>query len=122
MVLSDPCGAITRLGQPNRETDHGVLGMKAVITVLMTVLTVGVIVKTGQDDGSTGTATGGSAKGVVKPCAILCQSIQIGRLNDGVAVTTGIPSLIVHDEHHDVACGGLGCILILSKDAEAQSC
>ena len=74
----------------------------------MAVVSVGVVVQSGENDRSAGGATGGCAKSVREKCAIGGKCVHVGRLNDGVAIAAGIGALVVRDEEDDVFGSGMG--------------
>ena len=67
------------------------------------VMSVGVVVQAGKDYRTAGRAAGGRAKGVREQCAVACQCVEIGGLNDRVTVTAGVQALVIANHQNNIS-------------------
>ena len=70
--------------------------------VLGTVLSVGMIVESAHDHGTTGGAAGGRGKGVLKQCAIFGEGINRGSLGNRISIATEGGGLVVGNQENDI--------------------
>ena len=103
VVFANRCCSVAVFGQENGQTANAGVRMKVVVAVLMSVLTIGVVVESAEDDGATRAATGGGAEGVGETGSLAGELVEVWGLNDRITVTTGIESLVVDDEENDVS-------------------
>ena len=75
--------------------------------MLVSIVTVGMVMKARKDDRAASRATGCSAKGILEEGPVLGEGIEVGGLQGGVAVGSEIRALIVGHEEYDVAFGGV---------------
>ena len=79
------------------------VSVKIVIAVHVSVLPIGVVLETTQDDRAAGTTAGCGAERVEKTGAVLSELVEMWRLNGRITVATGIEALVVDNKHDDVA-------------------
>ena len=106
VVLANPCRSITGRRHPHRQTFYVVIGTKVMVGVQVSVLGIGMIVDPGQDDRTTGTATGRRAERLGKTHSVLGQLIQVGSFYHGIPVTSCIGTLIISDKQDNIAVSG----------------
>lgn len=77
-------------------------GGELVIVVRMAELAICVILDACENYGATGGAGGGGGVGMGETNAICGQCVEMGRLDDGRAITSGDRALVIGDEENDV--------------------
>ena len=102
MVLATTGGSITRAREIYRETDDISVAVKLVVTVLVTVVTIGMVVQASKDNGTAGTATCSCTKRIQEECTIGSQSVHIGCLNGFISITSKVGALVIGHEEDDV--------------------
>ena len=73
------------------------------------VLSVEVVVESGENDRTRCGAGSGGGEGVGKKRAFPGEGIEVGSLDDGVSVATGDRRLVIGDEENDVRLFGGEC-------------
>jgi len=77
MVFAATSGSIAAMRKVYGKADKVSVAVELVVTMLMAVVTVGMVVETRKDNGPAGRAASGRAEGVLEESAIGGESIEI---------------------------------------------
>ena len=101
--------AIAAMRKVYRKADEVSVAVELVVTMLMTVMSVGMVVQPRKDDGSAGRAAGGRAEGVLEESSVVGESIEAGGFKQGVSICPEVRTLVIGDEQDDIALCCLCC-------------
>jgi len=109
MVFADAGGAVAGLGHLVGEGKggDGFEGLEFVEGVGVPVLAVVMVVEAGEDDGAAGGAGGGGGESFGEAHSLGGKGVEVGGLDDRVAVAAGDGAFVVGDEEDDIGRGGL---------------
>jgi len=77
MIFAATSCAIAAMRKVYGKADEVSVAVELVVTMLMTVMSVGMVVQPRKDDGSAGRAAGGRAEGVLEESSVGGKSIEI---------------------------------------------
>ena len=75
MIFAATSGSIAAMRKVYGKADEVSVAVEFVVTMLVTIMSIGMVVQPRKDNGATGRATGGRAEGMIESSAVVGESI-----------------------------------------------